>query len=171
MIDRDAFHALVEQHSRAVFRLAYRMTSSQADAEDIVQETFMRAWKQLARYDGRAAFGTWLYRICANCSMDHLRNRKRAETEPSEDPFRDIPHASPSPERLAMSGEIGAVLLPALEELTAMERAAFVMRHYDGLAINEISRALGVEGNAAKQSVFRAVQKLRKALEPVRTGR
>jgi RNA polymerase sigma-70 factor (ECF subfamily) len=70
-----------------------------------------------------------------------------------------------------MSGEIGAVLLPALEELTAMERAAFVMRHFDGLAIGEISRALGVEGNAAKQSVFRAVQKLRKALEPVRTGR
>src|ERR1700722_15593242 len=133
MIDRDAFRGLVEQHSRAVFRLAYRMTGSQSDAEDIVQETFLRAWKQLARFDGRAAFGTWVYRICANCSLDHLRGRKRAELDTSEDPLRDIPHGSPSPERLAMSAEIGAVLAPALDELTAMERAAFVMRHYDGL--------------------------------------
>jgi len=170
MIDREAFRGLVEQHSRAVFRLAYRMTSSHPDAEDIVQETFLRAWKQLKTYDGRAAFGTWLYRICANCSLDHLRSRKRAEMDDSEDPFRDIAHESPSPERLAMSVEINAVLMPALNGLTAMERTAFVLRHYQGLPIADISRALGVENNAAKHSIFRAVQKLRKALEPVRTG-
>jgi len=166
--DREAFRQIVEQHSRAVFRLAYRMTSSQPDAEDIVQETFLRAWKQLGRYDGRAALGTWLHRICANCSLDHLRRRKGERMDVAADSVAEPRSESPSPERIALSLEIGAILHPALDELTAMERAAFVMRHYEGLAIEEISRALGVEANAAKHSVFRAVQKLRKALAPVR---
>jgi RNA polymerase sigma-70 factor (ECF subfamily) len=169
--DREAFRFLVEQHSRAVFRLAYRMTSSQTDAEDIVQETFLRAWKQLARFDGRAAFSTWLHRICANCSLDHIRRRKGHATQIADEPFRQIPNESPSPERLALSTEINALLTPALDDLSAMERTAFIMRHYEGLPIEEISRVLGVEGNAAKHSIFRAVQKLRKALEPVRCTR
>jgi RNA polymerase sigma-70 factor (ECF subfamily) len=169
--DREAFRLLVEQHSRAVFRLAYRMTANQTDAEDIVQETFLRAWKQLTRFDGRAAFSTWLHRICANCSLDHLRRRKGDSADACDDPFKHVPTESPSPERLALSQEINALLAPALEGLSAMERIAFVMRHYEGLPIEEISRALGVEGNAAKHSIFRAVQKLRKALEPVRTFR
>ncbi len=170
-MDPEAFHTQVEQHSRAVFRLAYRMTGNQTEAEDIVQETFLRAWKQLARFDGRAAFGTWVHRICVNCALDHLRGRKREDRDGSEDPFRDMAHKSPSPERMAMSAEIGAALTPALDELSAMERSAFVMRHYDGLAIDDISLALGVDSNAAKHSVFRAVKKLRKALEPVRVAR
>ncbi|HWE48257.1 MAG TPA: sigma-70 family RNA polymerase sigma factor [Bryobacteraceae bacterium] len=167
--DRDAFRLLVEQHSPAVFRLAYRMTHSETDAEDIVQDTFLRAWKQLDRFDSRAAFGTWLHRICANCSLDHLRRRKPETPGTLPDPLADLPHGSPSPERLTLSVEIGAVLVPALAGLSPMERAAFVMRHYEALPVEEISRALGVEPNAARHSIFRAVQKLRKALEPLRT--
>src|ERR1700748_3688238 len=75
--DSDAFRALVEQHSRSLFRLAFRMTGNQQDAEDVVQESFLRAYKQLARFDERASFGTWLYRIAANCSLDLVRARKR----------------------------------------------------------------------------------------------
>lgn len=71
-----AFRVLVERHSRAVFRLAYRMCGNEQDAEDLVQETFLRAYKQLKGFDGRSTFGTWLYRICANCSLDLLRSRK-----------------------------------------------------------------------------------------------
>lgn len=163
--DRDAFQSLVERHSYAVFRLAYRMTGNAIDAEDMVQETFLRAWKQVDRFDGRAAFGTWLHRICANCALDHIRARKRKAEAPA-DPFANMAHAAPSPERMAQSAEITSLLLPALDGLTEMERAAFVLRHYEGLPILEISRALGVEVGAAKHSVFRAVQKLRRALEP-----
>src|SRR5271156_3913373 len=100
--DRDAFQSLVECHSTAVFRLAYRMTGNTIDAEDVVQEAFLRAWKQMGRFDGRAAFGTWVHRICANCAIDHLRAR-RGKTESSADPFLNIPHGGPSPERLAQS--------------------------------------------------------------------
>jgi RNA polymerase sigma-70 factor, ECF subfamily len=177
--DRDAFQVLVERHSRAVFRLAWRMTGNQIDAEDMVQETFLRAWKQMSRFDGRASLGTWLHRICANCSLDHIRARKRKQEttaapaesgEETMDPLASVPHRGPSPERLAQSSEITAMLLPALAELSEMERTAFVMRHYEGLPIEEIARALGVEAGAAKHSVFRAVQKLRRALEPAVSG-
>ena len=75
--DGDAYRALVERHSRGVFRLAFRMTGNEQDAEDIVQETFLRAYRQLHRYESRASFGTWLYRIAANCSLDLARSRSR----------------------------------------------------------------------------------------------
>jgi len=171
--DRDAYRVLVERHSRAVFRLAWRMTGNEPDAEDMVQETFLKAWKQIGKFDGRASFATWLYRICANCSLDHIRAAKRkqdllpAGDDEAADPFAQLAAATPSPERLALSSEITARLLPALNELSEMERVAFVMRHYEGVGIEEISVALGVQPGAAKHSVFRAVQKLRRALEPV----
>src|SRR5919198_4849885 len=75
--DGEAFRALVERHSRSVFRLAYRLTGNEQDAEDVVQETFLRAYKQLQNFESRASFGTWLYRIAANYSLDLIRSRKR----------------------------------------------------------------------------------------------
>lgn len=174
--DRDAFRVLVERHARPVFRLAFRMTGNEIDAEDMVQETFLKAWKQIGQFDGRASFGTWLHRICANCSLDYIRARKRKQdlqavprTESNRDqtdPLEHVATGAPSPERLALSSEITAILGPALDELSGMERAAFVLRHYEGLNIEEISAALGVQPGAAKHSVFRAVQKLRRALQP-----
>jgi RNA polymerase sigma-70 factor (ECF subfamily) len=164
--DHDAFRSLVERHARAVFRLAWRMTGNSIDAEDVVQETFLRAWKQIGRFDGRAAFGTWVHRIGANCALDHIRARKGKSETVDINGDVNLPHGGPSPERLAQSAEITALLLPALDELTETERVAFVLRHYEGLPILEISRVLGVESGAAKHSVFRAVQKLRRALQP-----
>lgn len=150
-----------------MFRLAFRMTGNELDAEDIVQETFLKAWKQIARFDGRAGFGTWLHRICANCSFDHIRSRKRAQDRDAGDELlAQAPAGTPSPERLAQSSQITAMLGAALDELSSQERAAFVLRHYEGLSIDDISAALGVQPGAAKHSVFRAVQKLRRALEP-----
>src|SRR6202051_3312352 len=75
--DGDAFRLLVERHSRSVFRLAFRMTGNEQDSEDVVQETFLRAYKQLHRWEARSSFGTWLFRIAANYSLDLIRRRKR----------------------------------------------------------------------------------------------
>lgn len=172
--DQHAFRVLVERHSRAVFRLAYRMTGNEQDAEDLVQETFLRAYKQLAAFDGRAAFGTWLHRIAVNCSIDLIRarrNRKEQSTSATVDGesrnwLDQIAAPHPSPERLTQSGQLAALLEPALKRLTDSERTAFILRHYEGRNIEEIAKTLGVQTNAAKHSVFRAVQKLRRALEP-----
>jgi RNA polymerase sigma-70 factor (ECF subfamily) len=174
--DQQAFRVLVERHSHALFRLAYRMTGNEQDAEDLVQETFLRAFKQLKNFDGRAAFGTWLHRICVNRSLDTLRARKTRKevsqplTDDSVNWLDRVAAPQPSPERWTHSGEITGLLEPALQQLSESERIAFVLRHYEDQPIEEIARTLGVRTNAAKHSVFRAVQKLRRMLEPAWGG-
>jgi RNA polymerase sigma-70 factor (ECF subfamily) len=173
--DTDAFRVLVERHSRSLFRLAFRMTGNQQDAEDVVQDSFMRAYKQLGKFDERASFGTWLYRIAANASLDLVRSRKRrqehmapqdADTE-FDDTVTALPSSDPTPERMALSGEVRQRVEAAMQELSPTERTAFVLRHFEGMCIEDVSRVLECQPGAAKHSVFRAVQKLRRALEPV----
>jgi RNA polymerase sigma-70 factor (ECF subfamily) len=167
-----AFRVLVERHSRALFRLAYRMTGNEQDAEDLVQETFFRAYKQIGRFDGRAAFSTWLYRICTNCGFDLLRakkNRREAPIPESQEGFHWLDRVAapePTPDRITESGQIAGMLEPALQKLSEMERTAFILRHYEGCGIDHIACILGIRENAAKQTVFRAVQKLRRELQP-----
>src|ERR1700712_3237650 len=88
--DSDAFRALVETHSRSVFRLAFRITGNQQDAEDVVQESFLRAYRQLGRFQERAHFGTWLYRIVANCSVDLMRAKQSRHDQSRSDSLDDV---------------------------------------------------------------------------------
>jgi RNA polymerase sigma-70 factor, ECF subfamily len=171
--DAEAFRTLTERHGRSLFRLAFRMTGNEQDAEDVVQESFLRAYRQLNRFDERASFGTWLYRIAANCSLDLVRSKKRrsehiAHTDPDmDDPVVTLPSNDPNPERVALSSEVRERVAEAMNGLSATERTAFVLRHFEGMCIEEVSRVLDCQPGAAKHSVFRAVQKLRRALEPV----
>ena len=171
--DSDAYRVLVERHSRPIFRLAFRMTGNEQDAEDVVQETFLRAYRQLDKYETRASFSTWLFRIAVNYSLDLIRSRKRREQKrergPSEelDILQSIPSSSPSPDRIAYSGEVQGRVQTALGELSEQERSAFVLRHFEGMSIEEIGSVLGTSTNATKHSIFRAVQKLRRSLEPL----
>jgi RNA polymerase sigma-70 factor (ECF subfamily) len=171
--DSDAFRVLVERHSRNAFRLAHRLTGNEQDAEDVVQESFIRAYRQLGRFESRANFGTWLYRIVANCSVDLIRvrqSRRDQSRAESLDEAADIAsNAAPGPERLAQSAEIERHVASALSQLSPLERAAFTLRHYEGRSIDEIGRMLGLGTSATKHSVFRAVRKLRVALESLRS--
>ncbi len=172
--DGEAFRELVERHSRSVFRLAFRMTGNEHDAEDVVQESFLRAYKQLGRFESRANFGTWLYRITANCAVDLMRARQaRHDVSRSESLDVDVhqPTAdAPNPERMAQSAEIERTVQGALGDLSPLERAAFTLRHYEGRSIDEIATTLNLGTSAAKHSVFRAVKKLRLVLEPLRAA-
>ena len=165
--DSEAFRALVERHSRAVYRLAYRMTGNPSDAEDVVQETFLRAYKQLSRFESRANFGTWLHRIAVNCSIDLIRSRPHREAGHDAADLEQFGAAEaadagrPSPERLTLSTEVQERINGAMSALSQMERAAFMLRHFEGQSIDEISRALGLKTNATKHSIFRAVKKMR----------
>ena len=171
--DSDAFRLLVEQHSRAVFRLAFRMTGNEQDAEDVVQETFLRAYRQLDKYEARASFSTWLYRIASNYSLDLIRMRKRHEDKrergkaEERDILQTLPVNTPGPDRIVYSSQVQERVNEALNELSAQERTAFVLRHFEGMSIDEIGETLGTGTNATKHSIFRAVQKLRRSLEPV----
>jgi len=174
--DADSFRALVEEHSRMVFRVAWRMTGNVEDAEDVVQETFLKAHRSYDGFDARSRFGTWIYRITVNCSIDVLRRRRshrvaprRPEDEES-DPIEAIPSNDPLPDRRAFAGEIDRNVASALSRLTERERAAFVLRHLEGMAIEGIADVLKIGPNAVKQTVFRAVQKLRRELAPIRSA-
>src|SRR5437588_7515994 len=120
--DSEAFRVLVERHSRSVFRLAYRMTGNEQDAEDVVQESFFRAYRQIGRFESRANFGTWLYRIVANCSVDLMRAKQaRHDQTRSEslDEAIELPAADlPGPERMAQSAEIERRVQAALSDLS-----------------------------------------------------
>ena len=167
--DEEAFRMLVERHSRSIYRLAYRMTGRPEDAEDVVQETFVRAYKQLARFEARSNFATWLYRIGFNCSIDYMRARPHRESPETHEVLdRRPPESSgPSMDDLVFAGEISERVQQALSHLSPQERAAFLMRHYHGCTIEEICQALDLKSNAAKHSIFRAVKKMRSALRPL----
>jgi RNA polymerase sigma-70 factor, ECF subfamily len=170
--DPDAFRALVERHSRRVFQLALRITGNEQDAEDVVQESFLRAYRQLGRFEARANFGTWLYRIVANCAVDLMRTKWRRTDQHSREIgdgwMETAATGFPGPERLAESAEIQHRVAAALDALSPLERAAFTLRHYEGRSIDEIGTTLNLGTSAAKHSVFRAVKKLRAALGPLR---
>ncbi|HEX6177897.1 MAG TPA: sigma-70 family RNA polymerase sigma factor [Thermoanaerobaculia bacterium] len=170
--DSDAFRELVDRHSRAVFKVAYRMTGNEHDADDVVQEVFLRAYRQIDTFEERANFGTWIHRIAINCSLDLLRSRGRYDKRhlhESEDGemTRTIESSDPQPDRLLLSAELQRQVGAAMERLTAAERTAFVLRHFEGMPVEEIGRTLGIQVNAAKNTIFRAVRKLRESLEPL----
>jgi RNA polymerase sigma-70 factor, ECF subfamily len=170
--DDEAFAALVQQHSRRVFQLAFRMMRNEQDAEDVVQESFLRAYRQMGRFQARADFGTWLYRIAVNCAVDMMRTRQHRMNGRSM-PIEETEIAAtdlPNPERLAASAQLHRLVDSALAELTALERAAFTLRHHEGRSIDEICQMLNLGQSAAKHAVFRAVRKLRVALGPLRAA-
>jgi len=168
--DPDAFRQLVEHHSQPIFRLAYRMTGNEHDADDVVQETFLRVYRQLGRFEERANFGTWLHRIAVNCALDLLRSRGRIDRHRGGDPEEaEMTAASTDPQqdRLLLSAELRDQVAAAMERLSGNERTAFVLRHFEGMPVEEIGKTLGIHVNAAKHTIFRAVRKLREALEPL----
>jgi RNA polymerase sigma-70 factor (ECF subfamily) len=171
--DPDAFRSVVERYSPNLFRLVYRMTGNLHDTEDLVQESFVRAYQQLSKFEARAGFGTWLHRITTNCALDFLRRRqsknKRMEL-PSPNPGlteAPVSDACPPPDQALCQAEIVAQVELALDLLTPLERTAFVLRHFEQCSIEEIGRTLSLSESAAKQAIFRAVQKVRRALDPI----
>lgn len=173
--NKDPYGALVRAHSAAVFRVAFRIVGNEADADEVVQEAFLRGYQRLETFQQRSGFGTWIYRIAVNCALDRVKQpeveaefRYGEEGDPEE---RTVQVASPdtaSPERLLLSREIRGAQQLAMQRLTATEKTAFVLRHLEDRSMNEIAEVLGVDPNAAKQAVYRAVQKLRRELAPLR---
>ena len=174
--DTEAYRALVVRHSPALFRVAYRITGNEADADEVVQEALLRGYQRLPSFQFRAGFGTWIYRIAVNCAFDHAQRRAPEEgpgaveiadggPERMQEQAADL---EAGPERLLLSKEMAAQQQFAMHALTPLERTAFLLRHVEDQSTSEIAEALKISPNAVKQAIFRAVQKLRRRLAPLR---
>jgi len=170
--DTEAFRGIVETYSRPLWRAAFRVLGDPEAAEDAVQETFLRAWKALDRFDERAELSTWLYRIATNAAIDLRRERRRREplsaTLPEDfDGQVRSRSTETDPHRHAFWRQMVARAQDAISDLPEAERTAILLRHFEGRSIAEIASVLGGGENAAKQAVFRAVHKLRGVLGPL----
>ena len=163
--DTKAYEALVVRHTGKLFRVAFRITGNEADAEDVVQEAFLLGYRKLESFESRSDFGTWIYRIAVHCALKKVRGSEEAGLEQNEIQVAD---SAAGPDRLLLSGEIGAMQEIAMHSLTPIERTAFVLRYMEERTCEEIGAALDIAPNAAKQAVFRAVQKLRRRLTTLR---
>jgi RNA polymerase sigma-70 factor (ECF subfamily) len=168
--DPDAYRDLVSRHSGTVFRAACRITGNDADAEEVVQDTFLRGYLQLGKFELRADFGTWIYRIGVNCSIDLLRKRKQQPAW-AGDALPQAVDGAVGPEGLLLSAELTLKRRSAMARLTEVEAAAFSLRHMEDKSMDEIAKLLAISLGAAKQAVFRGVQKLRREMAPLRMKR
>jgi RNA polymerase sigma-70 factor, ECF subfamily len=177
--NRAAFEVLVRHYDQSVLRLAVHLTGSETDAQDIYQDAFLKAYKNLGSFRFECSFYTWIYRIVTNLCLDHLRKRNvRKEDAPVAvdnsgeeysviEQFADA-RAGANPERDLMRRELGSKIGAALERLTPRERMVFELKHYHGLRLRTVGEMLHTTEETAKNTLFRATQKLRTALAEMR---
>ncbi len=161
--DNSAFRSIVLHYGKAVNALAFRFTGQRESADDIAQDTFIKAHSALRSYRPEGHFSAWLLRIASNAAIDHIRKNKRHGSDCTVSSEQALPAVDPAPSadrRL----HINRAIQQAMASLSDAERLAFTLKHHQGHSIAETARALKVNSNACKQTLFRAVQKLRRHL-------
>lgn len=168
-----AFRELVEQNKQNVYYLALDLTGNHYDAEDISQEVFIKAYRGIGKFRSGAKINTWLYRITMNTFIDKKRKKSLhlvslppgADEDDGVEALDLVADASTgNPERELKASKIAAHIDTALQSLSEQERAVFVMRHYEDMALKEISIALGIAEGTVKSLLFRSIRKLRQLL-------
>lgn len=173
--DADVYRLLMERHLPAVLRMTRRVTGSDQDAEEAAQEAFLRAYNKLPGFREHAAFGTWVYRIAMNCALNLIERRQRdvgwnaVDLDVTPEAKRFAVSSRLSPEADVLEAEAARDRERLLGCLTPMERSAFVLRHLEEQPVSVIAETLGINANTARQTIFRAVSKLRKELAPMRS--
>ncbi|MDD5370008.1 MAG: sigma-70 family RNA polymerase sigma factor [Anaerolineaceae bacterium] len=158
--DDEAFSHLVDMYQRPVFNLCYRMTGDAGDAEDAAQETFLRAYQNLRRYNPERSFATWLLSIAAHYCIDQLR-RKRIDALPIDVlPEETIPDHLPNPETYATQTEEQRNMRALLEHLGPQDRAAIILRYWYDVPDEEIGAMLSLTVSAVKSRMHRARREL-----------
>jgi RNA polymerase sigma-70 factor (ECF subfamily) len=168
-----AFDVLVKRYRGRVYLLAYHQTKSHEDALDITQEAFIRAYKALPKWQPKASWFTWVYKIARNLCIDFHRSRNRRRTDSLDEPESTVPEPTTTdllsdPGRTTQEGELSGIIHEAVETLSTRQREVFVLHHYGGLQVKEVADTLDIAEGTAKIHLFRAVAKLREILGPMR---
>jgi RNA polymerase sigma-70 factor (ECF subfamily) len=166
--DLRAFETLVERHRRRIYSLAYRMTCAHEDADEVLQETFVRAFVSLRRFDLSRPFANWLYTICANLCLDRRRRASR-QKQVAWDDVEDRPlglqaATTPGPEVATENGELREQIDTAIARLPERQRAALVLFEVEGMKITEVAEAMDCSEGAVKSTLHRARRRLRDEL-------
>lgn len=160
----EAFREFVLEYGPVVWAVAIQMTQNEADMQDAAQETFFRAWLEIPRFRGECAIQRWLARIAVHCADDLVRERER-QAYPRLAPGVDIASEDPSQERSVFWSEMQKAFIREVRGLANRERMAFVLRHIEGVDTASIARVMGVSEVAARNSIFRAMKKVRAAMK------
>ena len=170
--DVEAFEKLVRQYDRQVFRIAQHITQNREDAEDVVQDAFLKAYEKLDQFQGNSKFYTWLVRIAVNESLMRLRKRRTGrmvsidedvETDEGSMP-RDLADWAPDPEQMYGQSEMEEILRKTIQGLPPGFRVVFVLRDVEGLSTEETAESLGLSIPAVKSRLLRARLQLRERL-------
>jgi RNA polymerase sigma-70 factor, ECF subfamily len=173
--DEYAFQLLVNRHQASVLNLIHRFIGDRTQSEDLSQEVFLRVWQAAKGYKQRAKFTTWLYRIAANLCFNELKASRRKKwleffsvsSNLQIQEKRDFPDESPNPEDLLLAQERSLRITTVLQSLPDSQRMALILKRYDGLSYEEISRILGCSVPAVESLLVRAKRTLQKKLEVI----
>ncbi|WP_048601019.1 RNA polymerase sigma factor SigW [Rubeoparvulum massiliense] len=171
--DQVAFKELVEIYKDKVFQLAYRMLNNRHDAEDIGQETFLRVYANLSRYDGEHKVSTWIYRIATNLCIDRLRKKKpsvhldASQGEEGLDWYSRLVSNERTPEQQTLTTELQGMVQEAISQLPDKYRMVIILRYIDDLSLQEISDVLNLPVSTIKTRIHRGREALRKKLRVV----
>jgi RNA polymerase sigma-70 factor (ECF subfamily) len=163
--DGDAFGTIVETYRDRLFGLALGIVRNTAAAEDIVQEAFVKAYRNLRRFRGDSSVYTWLYRIAVNTAHNHLRRERRAGRVDFEEVAPVIAAKDPNPADRAADSELGEAIDGAIQRLPRRQREVFILHYFERMTHREIAEVLGVTEGAVKASFFHAIRKLKGALQ------
>jgi len=167
--DDPAFAELVGRHQRRIYAVAYRVTGSHEDALDVAQEVFLKAHAKLGSWTPRAPFAAWLIRLAVNHAIDYRRRNKRREARAERfETSANTQAPSSEADAGALYGEVDARVRKAMDVLSPAQRTAFVLRHYEGMAMAEIAPVLGCSVGSVKVHLFRAVRRLRAELRDLK---
>lgn len=158
--DPQAFSGLVELYQTPVYNLCFRMLNSTGDAEDAAQETFLRAYKSMKKYDKSRSFATWLMSIAAHYCIDQLRKRRMKIISTEDIPYFEVVDGNPGPESIMAQNQEQDRVRKLLHTLNPIDRAAVIMYYWNELSYQEISQALNLTESAVKSRLHRARRNL-----------
>lgn len=172
--DRKVFDELVHRYHKQAYNIAYRMTENHADAEDLIQDTFLKAYRFFDRYKRDMPFENWLYRIMSNIFVDWLRRRPKVHMRSLDEPIQheeghstlDLPDSADSPEALALSSELDSNMQSALGTLPKDFRLTVILSDIEGLSYEEVSDVMGCSIGTVRSRLHRGRKLLREKLRP-----
>ena len=166
--DTKAFEKLVKEFQPLVFRLAFRLLCNEEDAKDMVQETFIKVWKNLNRYEFKYLFSTWIYKIMQNLCYDKLRSAKQTKIYLSNISLAEQNFiSSENIEKDVINKELGEYILFFTQNLTPKQKIVFTLRDIEGLEVNEIEKITGLSPNKIKSNLYLARNKIKEQINTI----